>query len=334
MLLSIYFFLSLAVFYVHATILTARDQTFVQELYRFPNQTRVENICVLHNGSLLFTLLSEPSVYLLDPKFPNPPVLVQHIPARTSVQGIVQLDPDTVAVIAGNLSAYTLDSTPGSYSVFLLALSRQRPPRIVSSFPIPGGNLLDGMTTLPHSPQHLLIADGTLGVVWRLNVRTGAVDQAISNPLFTKNAGNPVPALNGVRALGQYLYFSNSNKALLGRIRITADGSPAGNPAEVLAYDFAGTTYDDFYITHDRTVFIASVTGNSINRITPDGKQTVLVGSANSTQIDHPTAVTIAKGSGHSRIIYVTTAGFLPGLGGAGGGQVLKIDLGWRGRGL
>lgn len=331
MSLPFYFFLPLLIFFIHATAHPGRDQPFVQELHRFPNGTRVENICVLHNGSLLFTVLTEPSLYLLDPESPSAPVLVQSIPAHTSVLGIAQLDPHTVAVVAGNLSGYTLDSTLGSYSVFLLALSNWRPPRIVASFAIPGSSLLDGLTTLPLSPQHLLIADAALGVVWRLNILTGAVDQPISDPLFTKNAGNPVPALNGIHALGEYLYFSNSNKALLGRIRITADGSPVGEPAKVLAYDLAGATYDDFNILPDRTVFIASVTGNSINRITPDGSQKVVVGSANDTQIDHPTAVAFAKKSGSRRIIYVTTAGFLPGYGGVGGGQVLKVDLGRRG---
>lgn len=203
---SIILVLSFLLFFIHANAHPTGQQAFVQELHQFPNGTRVENICVLRNDSLLITLLTEAALYLLDLDSLHALVLVQRILSHTSVLGLAQPDPDTVAVIAGNLSASTLASTPGSYSAQLLALSEQHPPRIVSSFAIPGGSFLNGMTTLPLSPQHLLMADSSLGAVWRLNLLTGAVDRPISASLFTKNVGNMSPALSGIQhALGSYL---------------------------------------------------------------------------------------------------------------------------------
>ncbi|KAF4626299.1 hypothetical protein G7Y89_g11861 [Cudoniella acicularis] len=298
----------------------------VDVLHQFPNGTRLENLVVLSNGSIIVSAISEGSLYLIDPESSNsPPVLVQHIPYHTAVLGLALPLPDTLAVIAGNFSTETGAIMNGSWAVFLLDLSDTSPPRIIDEFPVPGAQLLNGMTTVPSSTNYLLMADSILGVVWRLNIKTGVVEKAISDPLFVQVPPNKNAALNGVHALGEYLYFTNSNTAIIGKIRILPDGLSAGEPAEVITSDFANFTYDDFYVSPAGIVFAASTTEDSVNRVTQNGTQTVLV--QNDVELDHPVAVDFGVGP-EEGVMYVVTAGTIAGVGGTGGGQVVKVNVG------
>ena len=140
MIFPLYFALSILPFYNKIAAQPVSKEPSLQELYRFPNGTRIENVLVLRNGSLLLTLPTEALLYLLDPKSLNAPTLVQRFPYQTSLLGIAQLNQSTVAVIAGNLTRSLYGDNagvPGSFSIFLLALSG----RIVTSFPIPGASL-------------------------------------------------------------------------------------------------------------------------------------------------------------------------------------------------
>lgn len=109
---------------------------------------------MLKNGSLFFNFSTEPSFYFFDFESFDAPLLVQHFPHKTSFLGIAQLNHSTMAVIARNLSGSLYENDrgmPNSFSVFLLALSKQ----VVASIPIPGASLLKGMTSLPDAPTYL-----------------------------------------------------------------------------------------------------------------------------------------------------------------------------------
>ena len=112
----------------YSTIVQAVTKTSrVEILHQFPNGTRAENLCVLGNGSLLVTLLTEPSAYLVDPTSASAnTVLAQSIPSHTSLLGITHVSRDTVAIIAGNISTATLATVPGSFAIHLLVLNEER----------------------------------------------------------------------------------------------------------------------------------------------------------------------------------------------------------------
>lgn len=314
---------------------------FVRELYRFPNGTRIENVLVLRNGSLLLTISTEPSLYLLDPKSANAPTLVQRFPHQTSLLGIAQLNQSTIAVIAGNLTGPLYEDNagvPGSFSIFLLALSG----RIVASFPIPGASLLESITTIPNSPYYLLISDPTLATIWRLNTLTGTIDNPISDPLFVKDPEiDDGPSLNGIHTLGSYLYFTNTHLGLLGRIPITPDGRHSA-AAETRSYSFIYSRWDDFTLRpDDGSLYITDRVENTVTRVGPQDGPYELSVVVSGGIVEHPTAVAFAISSSTSsysarsdssksccEVMYVVTAGFLPGYGGSGGGQVLRVDLG------
>lgn len=281
---------------------------------------------------------TEPLLYRLDSKS-SKPVLVQHFPDRTSLLGIVQLNQHKIAVIAGNLtgSIYrTSSGVPGSFSVFLLSLRG----RILTSFPVPGTSLLESITTLPKSPQYLLLSDPALAVVWRLNIRTGAVDKAITASDLVSE-GKTRPELNSVHVLDDYLYFTDTSYPGIGRLRFTPDGRPSGDALEVeFLFPRAFYYFDDFAVRPDGSIYFTNPFENTvtylsgINRPPPTDPLATTVDVAGlfnpDEGVEHPTAVAFSNNAPRCNFLYIVSAGFLPGFGdtgGGGGGQVLKLDL-------
>ena len=99
----------------------------IQTIYKFPNETWVENIAVRSSGQLLVTLATTPDVYQIDPfssptGAPSTATLIHSFPDATSTSGIVEIQPDIFAVAVGNWSTATFSTTNGSYSVWKLDL--------------------------------------------------------------------------------------------------------------------------------------------------------------------------------------------------------------------
>lgn len=355
MIPSLFYIVVFFLLNVHITIQAPTEAPYVEELYRFPNGTRAENLLVLRNGSILLTLASEPSLYRYDPKSPKkPPVFVNSVPGKTSLFDITQLDKNTVAVTAGNISGPLYSGYPnvsGTYSVVLFSLSG----RLVRSFPIPQAGFLRGITTLPDSPNLLLIADPSLAIIWRLNTLTGAVDKPFDPSIFASrdaptsildsspiaNLSEKPPFLNGIHVLGQYLYFTNSIAITVNRVRITPNGSPAGDiQTRYLRYLYLNLS--DFVLKADGSLIVTDPFGDSIFQVGPLDAPWNVTGILNGGA-EHPNAVAFARR--RSNILYVVTIGYFPeaigtsresefnpslayqDAGTLGGSQVLRVNL-------
>lgn len=334
MILPFYFFFS---FFSLTTRITAQKNKGVQELYRFPKGTGISHVLVLRNESLLLTLFTEPSLYRLDPKA-SKPVLVHRFPGRTSLFGIAQVNQDQIALIAGNLvnsegSVEIFSNEPGSSSVFLLSLSG----RILKSFPVPEAGALISITTLPKTPQYILLSDGGLAVIWRLNIRTGAVDQTITtNNLLSADERKPL--LNGIHVQNDYLYFTDAGYTGIGRLRITPDGRPAVDFPETQYLSRYLYDYYDFAIRLDRSIYFTNVYDNTVNYLTPFEPYPASIGIyevlTSKEGLVHPTGIAFSDNAPRCNIMYVVTAGNQPDLDNRSelgekdiGGQVLKVDL-------
>lgn len=303
-------------------------------LHQFPNGTWVENIETLSSGKILVTLLSNASLMLLDPHTPlSQPIAVYHENSHTALLGVTQLSPSTLAVVYGNLSASTQKSIPGTFGIELLNLFADGAVSPVASYPMPDASMLDGLTSLPYSDRYLLAADSVLGLIWRLDLFTGAAEKAFASPLLQPAPNTSQAAVNGVHVHGKWVYFTNSNTAIFGRIPITQHGLPLNGSSatgEVLAHDLEKTTYDDFALgpAGSDIFFLSSPTGLSINQFSLKTRnQFILAGSAGDTTFDHPNAAKLGKTARDSSTLYVTTAGIIPGVGGVGGGQVFAVDI-------
>ena len=297
----------------------------IEVLHEFPNNTWIENGAILPNGSIIVSSISEPSLFLLDPAKPKTvPILVHSFPDRTGLLGLAQPSPNTLAIVAGNISLDDLNDSR-NWAVILLDLCDGQPASVRATYPFPEARLLNGATTVPHRPDLLLIADSILGVVWRLNLRTGAVDRAVADPALTSVDPPPADAINvnGVHARGCHLFFTNSNQRTLGRVAITPQGAAAGPPAEVVANLTAQEDVDDFALGRRGTVaFVATGPRNEIVRVGRGGETSVV---ASGSMFHFPTSVLLQTGRKGPDVLYVTTAGSLAGV--SGGGQVVKVTL-------
>ncbi|KAH7155995.1 hypothetical protein EDB81DRAFT_620845, partial [Dactylonectria macrodidyma] len=180
---------------------------------------------------------------------------------------------------------------------------------------IPSAAWLNGLTPVPHSPHYLLVADCAAGSLLRLDTRTGCVETVISDPLFA-----PVPdpgsnltlGINGVHALGGWLYFTNTNQRLYGRLAITREGLAVGTPAEVIARGSDGSTFDDFALRRDGVAFLAtgSESLSGIEKITAAGKGRMVASwEYGSLSISQPVSAVFGQTRRDQGILYFATAG-------------------------
>ena len=246
----------------HHAIRAVPSPPTVTSIYNFPPGTWVENIAVRANGQILATLINTPQVYQVDPNpsAAHPATLVHTFPAYLSCTGITELGNDIFYVITGNFSLQTFATTPGSFSVWKLNLAGfttgGAPAAATKIADFPESIFLNGMTALqPSGGDTLLVADSSAGVVYSLNVNTGAVVKIITDPLIAPTAGaNPALGVNGVKIRNQNLYFSNTDQALLGKIALNTDGSAKG-PGTVVVRNVPST--DDFQFDLLGNIFIA-----------------------------------------------------------------------------
>lgn len=112
----------------------------IKQLYQFPNATfhDIENIAVRSNGQLLLNMITEPSIYYLDPRKGNSTAqLLYTFPNATSLVGIAEYAPDQFAIAVGNYTVKTKVSVrvlspsgPSTFDLPLLPLSRRSQPSL------------------------------------------------------------------------------------------------------------------------------------------------------------------------------------------------------------
>jgi len=307
----------------------------VREVWQFPNETWVENIAIRPNGQILVTIGSSPELYQLHPFGNRNPELIYQFPGATGVLGIAEIEPDIFAVIAGNFSIQTFSSTNGSYSVWAVDMrttESQDSDRVscgahaVKITDIPEASFLNGMTLIDEGSQFVLIADSELGVVWRLDFRTGDYEVILDNALMKPIPGESPIGINGLHTRDGFLYFTNSIQGILARVPIHPNGSEAG------AYHIVANTgaADDFTFDQAGNAYVAQDPGDALEKVTPSGQVKVILGGVNSTIVEGDTAAQFGRTLLDRFTLYVTTNGGIAGrVSGTEvvGGKVLAVDM-------
>jgi hypothetical protein len=191
---------------------------------------------------------------------------------------------------------------------------------------IPEGAFLNGMCTFDKS-GNVLISDSQASVVWRLDTRSGDHQIAIDDPLMKPLPGPVVLGINGIHIRNNFLYFANSLRLTFNRVPIHSNGTAAG-AAKVLVQS---GLCDDFAFDQAGNAFMTQNAGNALQKITPEGVVTVIVGNPNSTELVGPMAAQFGRTPLDESILYVTTNGGLAGpVNGTyvEGGKVVAVDLG------
>ena len=183
------------------------------------------------------------------------------------------------------------------------------------------------------SEGYVLLSDFRAGVVYRLDISTGAYTVVIANSL---TAAVPQPifgtsGINGLHVRNSYLYFTNTGQNIFAKIPINADGTPAGT-ASIVAHTSASTDYfDGFTFSAHGDAYLGTGSGNTVVRLPPaGGPEERIAGSINSTLVAKPTNCAFGRGVSDQGILYVTTAGGLVQPGRSRyvqGGKVLSIEV-------
>ncbi|KAJ5676021.1 hypothetical protein N7462_008918 [Penicillium macrosclerotiorum] len=276
-------------------------------VYQFPNVgSWIEGIAERENGDLLITRTDVPELWSINP-LTKTASLVYKFPGATSTVGIAKISFGVFAVGVGTVNLSTFMATPGSFSVWIVDLRGQKPQaRLLKAVPeglsLSGMILYTGSTTSPV----LLIADTLKGVVWRMDPTTGSYSIALSDSSMLPAQNSAPIGINGVKVLGNTLYYTSSSQQKFCRVKLNIDGSAAG-PFEVVA---SGFFQDGFAIARDGTAYITTHPQNTVLRVSPQGQTSVFAGNLNSTALAGSTDALLGDYFGEG-VLYVTTNGAL-----------------------
>lgn len=277
-----------------------------------------KDIAARRDGSLLVVRLDQPSVYLVHPDTGTSSTITTFTNV-TGALGIAEYAPDVFAVTIGDFDIPTLSSTPGTYSVASLDLSKGLnadgtvTPTTLAA--VPAASNLNGITF--RGPSTLYAADSKGAQISSIDTHTRAVGVAVpSSPLLTSDTiGLPL----GVTALkwdarGQQLVLVNANQKILGQIPAlgaTGFGAPAQIASSLAT---GGAEYDGFDLDpYQGNIYVVTGPTNTLNFVSRDGsEQSVITPSSSSSG-----NATILGGTGtgwgraqkEKSTLYVTTNG-------------------------
>jgi hypothetical protein len=302
----------------------------IRILHQFPNLTSIENIAVRPNGKLLLTPLTSSSVYSLDPTSPAVANIIYTFPNANSLLGITEYEPDVFAVVAGPDGSNP--SIPWViWSVdFRNCVTGNNVPEVHKIATLPKALLVNGLTHLAPGSPWILAADSQLGVIWRINTKTGGHEIAISDPLLAPGTAFGITlGVNGIHISEHHLFFTNSllEGGLFAKIPINLlTGAPLGN-ATIIARN---GVCDDFAIDTKGNAWVTQNILNGVQLIKSDGSFSVVLGGINSTIFEGATSAAFGRTVKDRKTLYVSTNG------GSGiptpgtfriGGSVVAVDV-------
>jgi len=298
----------------------------------FPLGSEVENLALRPSGSILATVYTFPHIYEVAPTPNSPPKLLHVFRNTTGACGITESStPDVFFVLTGNFSFETFRPTPGSYAIHRLSFDNCNKPVVKKIAALGTIAQPNGMINVPGTP-YVLIADSYGGLIYRFNTETLALTTYFDHPLLKPQpVSGIVFGVNGVKLSRGYLYFSNTNQQLVGRIRATGTEKILKGHPEIVALS---TPVDDFTVNDlNGDVYITeSEPLNAIGFVSGENygyKPVKIVGGPNSTDLLGPTAAVWGKGAVGKRLVVSVTGGFEQFVtkNYTGGGKVVTVDL-------
>ncbi|KAL8831848.1 MAG: hypothetical protein Q9191_000637 [Dirinaria sp. TL-2023a] len=308
-------------------LLERSTHTSVAVIHQFPHNTWIENLAIRPNGQVLVTTLTSPDLYLIDPFRAGRSVLVHSFSDHLCLLGIAELQPDVFYVITGNYSQRTNANPSGAWDVYSVDM-RAPQPKIGLSGHFPDAILLNGMAVLNSRAGFLLIGDAGAGIVYRLNVHTGAIAVVLDDPLMKPPRGGPV-GIDGLQIRHSQLYWTNAGQGLLIKTPLYADGRAAG-PSTML---MKGLEMDDLALDTTGDAFLAVTYRNEIVKWSSGGDLggTNTVIRTSQGNLVGPTACKFGRTLRDSQMLYVSTNGGLKAGNGSRtpGGTLSRVDLGY-----
>jgi hypothetical protein len=299
----------------------AKPEYTVHPIFRSPE--KFENLVVRQNGQILATTVApNASIYQIDPLGKLPAVIVHTISYSASAVGIAEKEPGLFYVASTYVNTTHPQTTvPSEYAVTELDLRHvdvlsngklTQQPRTKRVASLPHAALLNGIAFTRQGSDQLLVADSFRGLIWTVNVTTGAVGVSL-NDTSTKGAEATGPGLTGVNGLKVYnktMYWTVTGGSSFWKIDIDECGHPASNATPTLIATNITAGVDDFVVDHEGTAFICGPY-NAITKVSAKGQPEIVAGTFNSTtsSLGGPTAVRFGKDTSDAHSLYVTTNG-------------------------
>lgn len=267
----------------------------LNDIYHFPNGTWLENIAIRTNGNVLVTAYNKAQLWEIDPFCKNNSKcghLLHQFDHPGTITGITELQKDDVfAVIASN-SLWRVDTSGPQSLVNPIDIS------------IPAGNL-NGIATLDEAGQILAVSDSLLGLIWRVDLARGNYSILLrDNTTATSTATGTRSGVNGVRVLGNLLYYVNTPQRTFYGVHLNPDHEVSDQPSTI----FQGALADDFAITHN-AAFLAGLRDNVITEVLFDGRARIVAGNATSRSVMTATSAAFGRTPWDKNILYITTGG-------------------------
>jgi len=284
------------------------------EVFRFPNQTMLENVKLLPGGHLLITTLSSADVFTVDPeaKMPTAEKKLAGLLGDGVLAGIAPLGRGLYAISGG-----TLEPVPGNFSIYVVEVAGAEAEVIlIDTVPLPDGGVANGLVALPKRPHVVLGADSFAGSILRIDTRTKEVTTVLSDDALGHGNFTDLPiGVNGLLIRDGYLFFTNSRLGTFSKVRIDDEGHPVGSPRIIAVLPGHGATraFDDFGMDREGNAYLAAQP-SSLVKITPSGQLTTVLGEGGTVTLDRPTAVALGRGAKEA---YVVTLG----------GQVVRVGI-------
>jgi uncharacterized protein YunC (DUF1805 family) len=309
---------------------TTLDPPLPTELiYQFPHPTWIENLAIRKNGQILVTILTTPELFLVDPSNAAKGTLVHKFPDILGLTGIIEVKEDVFYVAGGNFNLSEFSNEQGSYTVWevdLTSFDTNSEAKVRKVTKIAESGLLNGMAYYGALPDTILIADSEVGAVWGVNVHTGKYEIMVQ---VDEMKPPPPPGMqmgiNGIDVRDGYLYWTNTAKELVCRIKIDGEGKATAN-AEAIA---SNCLVDDFTFDRKGQLWLAQNFWNTVAVINLNGEVLGVAGNKDQLTVAGGTSCQFGRTVKDQRILYVATSGGLASpVNGVSteGGKVVAID--------
>ncbi|KAJ4381021.1 hypothetical protein N0V86_003368 [Didymella sp. IMI 355093] len=304
-------------------LFTPSNALSTRTVYQFSNPTWLENIVAMRNGSLLVTVVGRPEIHIVNPlATPSTASLAASIPDVNAALGITELSNNMFAVAAGNVTA---DNTPvsGSFSVWSIDLTRRHGAAKISKMTdVPAMGMVNGLTAL--DKRTLLLADSWKGNIVALDVKSGDSSVWFEDESTASNFSAPGLQLgvNGIKAYGEWVYFTNTVRNSLSRIRVDAATRKPVSEVKVLAQGDDVAMPDDFAVLRDGSVILGRPLSDELIKV--DSKGTVQVIAT----VEGVTAVALGRSKADRKAAYLSSMGGFTAEGGVkAGGRIVAVQL-------
>ncbi|KAK8105239.1 hypothetical protein PG999_008598 [Apiospora kogelbergensis] len=292
------------------------------------NPSWIENLFVRENGDILMTMMwPKASLYLLKNPEADPaakPTLIHTFDNAQGLLGITETAPDTFAVISSQFSGLAAVVAGGS-AIWEVQLQDVANPKIRKVTDLPEAGFPNGMVKLQPwacrsekakaaaESKIVLVSDSFNGLVYSVDTASGKYEVAVKVPEMDPVKGAALPfGVNGIKVMGDYLYWANSDLTTMYRLRINmSNGSAREGAAVETLVKLEGTAFlDEFDVDEDGTIWGVTNADNKLIAMRPqDGSYEVALGSATSMTLGGDTSARFGKGPANKRTLYITTGG-------------------------